>query len=162
MASLIQKLRNPITLKLFFITKLPMALLAGLSVVAVNDHAASIAINYGYLTKNPFKSLYFACLAMAAELASGVLVLTAVDQSNKAVSTLVTAMEASFSKKGLGKVVFTCEDGEIIAKALQLSISSQQGVEVQTTSTGKDEQGDVVAVFTITWSLKVKKSSLST
>ena len=162
MASLIQQLRNPFKLKLFFITKLPMALLAGLGIETIEDTKASVSLKYGYLTKNPFKSLYFACLAMAAELASGVLVLTAVDQSYKAVSTLVTAMEARFFKKGMGKVVFTCEDGEAIAKALQLSISSQQGVEVQTTSIGKDEQGDVVAVFTITWSLKVKKSSLPT
>jgi hypothetical protein len=159
MASLMQLLRNPIKLKLFFITKLPMALLAGLSVVSLHQHAASIAIQYGYLTKNPFKSLYFACLAMAAELASGVLVLTAVDQSNKAVSTLVTAMGAEFLKKGIGKVVFTCEDGEAIAKAIQLSITTQQGVVVQTTSTGKDEHGDIVAVFNITWSLKVRKNA---
>ncbi|MEY3412057.1 MAG: hypothetical protein RIQ70_743, partial [Bacteroidota bacterium] len=110
MATFIDILRNPFQLKLFFITKLPMALLAGLRIEAIDQSTATISLKYGYLTKNPFKSLYFACLAMAAELASGVLVWSGVADSKKNISMLVTGMEAEFTKKAIGKVAFCCED----------------------------------------------------
>ena len=156
MATFIDTLRNPFKLKLFFITKLPMALLAGLRIEAIDHSTATISLKYGYLTKNPFKSLYFACLAMAAELASGVLVLSGVADSKKNISMLVTGMEAEFTKKAIGKVAFCCEDGIAIREKIQETIDTKSGVTLQTKSTGKDAQGDIVAIFKITWSMKVK------
>jgi acyl-coenzyme A thioesterase PaaI-like protein len=155
MATFIDILRNPFQLKLFFITKLPMALLAGLRIEAIDQSTATISLKYGYLTKNPFKSLYFACLAMAAELASGVLVWSGVADSKKNISMLVTGMEAEFTKKAIGKVAFCCED-RIASEKIQETIDTKAGVTLQTKSTGKDAQGDIVAIFKITWSMKVK------
>jgi hypothetical protein len=157
MSSFIEKLRNPLKLKLFFLTKLPMALIAGLKIGYLDNEKSVVTIKYGYLTQNPFKSLYFACLAMAAELASGVLVLSAVHHSNQMISTLVTAMDAEFTKKAVGKISFTCEDGDAINEIIQQTINTKNGVILKTKSVGKDELGDIVAVFHITWSMKAKK-----
>lgn len=157
MSSFIEKIRNPLKLKLFFLTKLPMALIAGLKIGYLDNEKSDVTIKYGYLTQNPFKSLYFACLAMAAELASGVLVLSAVHHSNQMISTLVTAMDAEFTKKAVGKISFTCEDGDAINEIIQQTINTKNGVILKTKSVGKDELGDIVAVFHITWSMKAKK-----
>jgi hypothetical protein len=63
---------SPAKLRLFMLRKLPMAWLAGLRLTALTPAAATVTIRYKYLTQNPFRSIYFACLAMAAELASGI------------------------------------------------------------------------------------------
>lgn len=152
----IDTIRNPFKLKLFFLTKLPMALLAGLGLEYIDNQKSEISLKYGYLTQNPFKSLYFACLAMAAELASGVLVLNSVDNSKQQVSTLVTGLEAQFLKKAVGKIIFTCEDGNAINDKVQETIATKAGVVIKTQSIGKDEKGDVVAIFNISWSMKAK------
>ncbi len=155
--SLRRTILNPWKLKLFMLGKLPMGLLAGLRVIAFDAHRASVAIRLGYLTKNPFRSIYFACLAMAAELASGVQGLVGTADGTP-VSMLVVGLEATFTKKATGRIVFTCEDGEAIAAAIAGTRADGEGRTVPCVSVGRDESGDEVATFTLTWSFKAKPS----
>ncbi|MBS1767155.1 MAG: DUF4442 domain-containing protein [Acidobacteria bacterium] len=136
--------------------KLPMGLLAGLRVVALDEKKAAVTIRLGYLTKNPFRSIYFACLAMAAELASGVQGIVRV-QSGPPVSMLVIGLTGSFTKKAVGRITFTCEDGAAIAEAIAATRADGEGRTVPCTSIGRDETGDEVATFVLTWSFKAKK-----
>lgn len=138
------------------LTKLPMAYLAGLRVASLSAGSASVCIAYSYLNKNPFNSIYFACLSMAAELATGVLCMMHVYKSNPRVSMLVTHMEADFTKKAVGKVIFTCHNGKQIQEAAERTKATGKGVTVVATSTGVDTAGDKVAEFRFTWSLKAK------
>ena len=87
---------SPIKLRLFMLQKLPMAWLAGLRLTQLTPEEATVTVRFKYLTKNPFRSIYFACLAMAAELASGILAMMHV-QAGSPVSMLVTKMEADFT-----------------------------------------------------------------
>ncbi|MBC6990818.1 DUF4442 domain-containing protein [Hymenobacter sp. BT491] len=135
---------------------LPMAYLAGLRVKDMTPEHAVVTVPFKYLTKNPFRSIYFACLAMAAELASGVLSMMYVS-SGSPVSMLVVKMEAEFSKKAVGLISFTSSDGAAIGQAIAESRATGEGRTVVCTSTGTDEAGDVVAVFRITWSYRAKK-----
>lgn len=146
---------NPWKLKLFMLGKLPMGFLAGLRVVALDETKAAVSIRLGYLTKNPFRSIYFACLAMAAELSSGVqgIVLTS---NGPPVSMLVVDLQATFTKKAVGRVTFTCEDGAAIAEAIAATRADGEGRAVPCRSIGRDEMGDEVAAFTLTWSFKAK------
>ena len=117
----VEKLRrsilNPWKLKLFMLAKLPMGFLAGLKVREFTDQAASVTIRFGYLTKNPFRSVYFACLAMAAELSTGIqgMVLTL---DGSPVAMLVVGLEGEFTKKAVGLITFRCEDGAALAQAV--------------------------------------------
>ena len=148
-------IRSPWKLKLYMLGKLPMGLLAGLRVVEFDERKAAVAIRLGYLTKNPFRSIYFACLAMAAELASGVQgIVCSTDGSP--VSMLVVGLEGTFTKKAVGRVIFTCEDGEAIAAAVAATRADGEGRTVPCTSVGRDEAGDEVATFVLTWSFKAK------
>lgn len=148
---------SPAKFKLFMLSKLPMAYLAGLGVTSLTDNQSTVTIPYTYLNKNPFNSIYFACLSMAAELSTGVLCMMHVYKSVPAVSMLVVNMEAGFTKKAVGKVTFTCSDGQQIIKAIQKTKATGEGVTTVALSTGVDETGDQVAAFKFTWSFKAKQ-----
>ena len=81
------------------LTSLPAALFSGIKVQRVDEHSSEISVRYSWFSKNPFKSIYFACLAMAAEMASGVLALVHTVDKQPSVSMLVFNMQAAFHKK---------------------------------------------------------------
>ncbi|MDO6389278.1 DUF4442 domain-containing protein [Pontibacter sp. BT731] len=147
---------SPSKLRLFMLSRLPMAYMAGLRVGAISEERAAVTISYKYLNKNPFNSIYFASLSMAAELSTGLLCMAQTYKSDPAVSMLVVHMEADFMKKAVGKITFTCEDGQRIKAAADQTKATGEGVTVVATSTGIDEAGDRVAEFRFTWSLKAK------
>ena len=143
------------------LAKLPMAYLAGLRIKSLSKDAASVTIPYKYLNKNPFNSIYFACLSMAAELSTGVLCMMQVYKASPPVSMLVTHMEADFTKKAVGVITFTCHDGKQIQEAADYTKATGEGITVVATSIGTDEAGDKVAEFRFTWSLKAKSGKSS-
>jgi hypothetical protein len=152
---------SPNKLRLFMLAKLPMAYLAGLRVSTISEARAAVTIPYKYINKNPFNSIYFASLSMAAELSTGLLCMAQTYKSDPAVSMLVVHMEGDFSKKAVGRITFACEDGERIKAAADQTKATGEGVTVVATSTGTDEAGDKVAEFRFTWSLKAKKRTAS-
>ncbi len=139
------------------LAKLPMAYMADLRVASITEESATVTIPYKYLNKNPFNSIYFACLSMAAELSTGVLCMMHVHEAKPGISMLVVHMEADFTKKAVGKITFSCEDGKQILEAVEHTKATGEGVTVIASSVGTDEQGDKVAEFRYTWSLKAKK-----
>ncbi len=147
---------NPLKLKLFMLRRLPMAYLAGLRVADLTPEQCAVTVPYKYLTQNPFRSIYFACLGMAAEMASGLMAMMHV-QSGPPASMLVVGLEADFTKKAVGLIRFTCPDGAAIGRALAESRATGEGRTVVCTSTGLDEAGDTVAVFRVTWSFRAKR-----
>lgn len=158
MAAFRRAIQNPLKLRLFMLRSLPMAYLAGLRVRELTLEQATVTVPFKYLTKNPFRSIYFACLSMAAEMASGVLALM-YSSSSPPVSMLVTGLEAEFTKKAVGLICFTSAAGGQIGQAIAESRATGEGRTVVCTSTGTDEAGDVVAIFRITWSFRAKKSA---
>ena len=146
---------NPMKLRLFMVRKLPMAWLAGLRLTQLTPAHATVTVRFKHLTQNPFRSIYFACLAMAAELASGMQAMMHV-QGGGPVSMLVVKLEGDFTKKAVGLITFTCPDGSRIAQAVAESRATGEGRTIVCTSTGVDEGGDVVAVFRVTWSFRAK------
>ena len=147
---------NPLKLRLFMVRKLPMAWLAGLRLTQLTPEHATVTVRFKHLTQNPFRSIYFACLAMAAELASGMQAMMHV-QGGGPVSMLVVKLEGDFTKKAVGLITFTCPDGPRIAQAVAESRATSEGRTVECTSTGVDEAGEVVAVFRLTWSFRAKR-----
>ena len=156
--SMRRAMRNPWKLGLYMLGKLPMGLLAGLRIVAFDEEMAAVSIRLGYLTKNPFRSIYFACLSMAAEMASGAQGIVHV-AAGSPVSMLIVGIEGTFSKKATGRITFTCPDGAAIAKAVEEARSTGESRSVVCTSTGRDAAGDEVATFRLTWSFKTKSPS---
>lgn len=142
----------------FMASKLPMGLLAGLRITHVDAEWCTCQVRYGWLTTNPFKSTYFAVLAMAAEMSTGALALAMVRTAPEPVSILVTGLQADFVKKATDTTTFTCADGPAFADALRQTLRTGEGVTVDARTVGRNLAGDEVARFTITWSLKRRAS----
>lgn len=153
----VRAIRNPIKFKLFLLQKLPAALFVGLRVQYMDAEKTSIKVRYNWFTKNPFNSMYFAVEAMAAELSTGLLLFGQVYQRKPKVSMLVVKMEAAFFKKATGTILFTCNDGRSIQETIQASIVDGEAKTIICESIGHNEEGEIVARFNFTWSVKAKK-----
>ncbi|RLD32864.1 MAG: thioesterase [Bacteroidetes bacterium] len=145
-------------MRIFFLKHLPMAFFAGLKITEINREKASVTVPYKYLNKNPFRSVYFAVLSMAAELSTGILAMAAISDFSVPVSMLVLEMKASFTKKARTRITFTCNDGINFSSAVARSIETNEGQTAEATAIGYDEEGDEVARFTFTWTFKPKQS----
>ena len=122
------------------------------------QNTCTVKIKYSWFSKNPFKSVYFAVEAMAAEMCSGMLAFGQVYKRNPKISMLVVKMEVNFIKKATGTILFTCEDGEMIQSAINESIATGEGKTIVCMSKGKNSADETVAEFLITWSFKAKTS----
>ena len=151
-----QLITNPIKFRFFLFQKLPAAFFAGLRMQHFDANSCVVRIRYSWFTKNPFKSVYFAVEAMAAEMCSGMLAFSQVYKRSPKVSMLVVKMEVAFVKKATGVLLFTCEDGMAIQTAINEAIATGQGKTIICKSVGKNEAGEVVAEFNFTWSFKEK------
>ena len=151
-----KKMLNPFFFKLFLLLKLPMAFLAGLKLKELTDEYSLVQMKYKYLNKNPFGSIYFACLSMAGELASGMLAASKTYKSNPKISMLVVGLKVNFMKKAIGTITFKCNQGKEISTTIQKSIATGEGQTIEAITIATDGKGDVVAEFNITWSFKAK------
>ena len=151
-----RQITNPVKYRLFMLSKLPMGFISGLKVVELNESKAAVAVRFKWMNQNPFRSIYFAVLSMAAELSTGILAFGQVFQRKPAVSMLVVKVEAEFYKKAVGTFIFTCTEGNKIADAVEQTIATGEGVTIQCVSVGLNDANDEVARFIFTWSFKAK------
>lgn len=156
-AAFIRSMKHPVTFRAFLFLKLPAAYLAGVRIKDIDGRRCSVVVPYKWLSQNPFRSTYFACLAMAAEMSTGALAMAHLHKRKPPVSMLITKLSAEYHKKAVGKTVFTCEDGDGLLAAIEKAVATGDGQELTVQSTGRNEAGETVAVFWFTWSFKVKK-----
>ena len=155
--SFVHKISSPIRFGFFLATKLPAAYFVGLKLNQINEQSCTILVKHSWFSKNPFKSVYFAAEAMAAEMSTGLLAFGHLYQRIPKVSMLVVKMEAEYFKKGTGKLYFTSNDGAAVEQAVHTAIQTGEGQTLICKSVGTNEEGETVAVFHFTWSFKAKK-----
>lgn len=147
---------SPRKINLFMLYKLPSAYFCGVRVRSISREKAIVKVKHRWINQNPFKSLYWAVQGMASEFASGILVMQEIRNSKKNISMLVTHQEGRFTKKAKGKILFTCNDGNLIRETIQKSIETKEGQIIHLKTEGVDEKGDVVSQFIYEWSIKAK------
>ena len=152
----LQLIKHPIKFPVFLLLKLPSAFFAGVRVKYISKERTEVTVPYKWFSQNPFKSTYFACLAMAAEMSTGLLGMMWTYKRNPAVSILVIGLEANYFKKATGTITFFCEDGIAISNVIADAIKSGEGKSIKVKSTGRNNDGEIVAEFFITWSFKAK------
>lgn len=151
-----EKIINPLKFKLFLLQQLPAAFFVGLQVHELYYSNCVIKVRYSWFSKNPFKSMYFAAQAMAAEMSTGLLAYGQIYNRPTKVSMLVVKMEVVYLKKGTGMLYFSCNDGASIQHCIQEAIDTKEAKTLVCKSTGKNELDEVVAEFNFTWSFKAK------
>jgi hypothetical protein len=154
----LQLIQNPFKFTFFLLQKLPAAYFSGVRLKYADEGQCIVTVPYRWFSKNPFRSTYFACLAMAAEMSTGILAMMHTWQRQPAISLLVVKAEGTFLKKATGITTFTCEDGPVFQQSINEAAASGKGTTVAARSTGKDSSGETVAEFVITWSFKAKSN----
>lgn len=150
-------MKHPVKFRMFLFSKLPAAYFAGVRIREVDEKKCVVTVPYKWFSQNPFRSIYFACLSMAAELSTGSLAMAQLYKIEPPVSMLVVKVESEYYKKASERIRFTCEDGELFCQAIEHTIATGEAVSVKAKSTGINSKGDVVAEFLITWSFKAKR-----
>lgn len=152
----IQLIEHPVKFRMFLLSKLPSAFFAGVRVKSVDENKTVVTVPYKWFSQNPFRSTYFACLAMAAEMSTGILGMMHTYKSEPAISMLVVGLEATYFKKATGITYFTCEAGQEINDTIREAIQSGEGKSIKVRSVGTNNDGELVATFFITWSFKAR------
>jgi len=151
-----KKMLTPFFFKLFLLLNLPMAFFSGMKLKELSETHSVVKMKHNFLNKNPFGSIYFACLSMAGELASGMLAASFTYKSNPKISMLVVGMEVEFVKKAVGIIAFKCNQGKEIQDTIKKSIQTGKGQAIDVITIATDESGDKIAEFKIKWSFKAK------
>lgn len=147
---------TPSKLNFFTLFKLPSAWISGVRVESFDANKAVTRVKHRWINQNPFNSMFWAVQGMAAELATGILVMSKIRESGYPVSMLVLNNKASFSKKATGTIRFLCEDGARLDEVMEKVRNSGEGHTCWMRATGKDTSGDIVSVFEFEWTLKRK------
>jgi hypothetical protein len=144
-------------LNTFLFFNLPAAFWCGVRAKSISDEKCVVSVKHSWFNKNPFKSMYFAVQAMAAELSTGALVMMKIKESKRNISMLVANNKATYTKKATGRITFTCIDGQAIEEAVQKTIATGEGQTIWMKSIGVDQIGDQVSEMNFEWTIKLKK-----
>lgn len=149
-----RKMTNPFIFWFAMLAKLPSAVFWRLKIKTLSTQKCEVTIPFFWRSQNPFKSIYFAALAGAAELSTGALCQFALAGKGQ-FSMLVVDFRAEYSKKANSKITFTCQQG---LELFELIDGMKIGETAQLTmiSTGKNTSEETVAKFYVTWSFKRK------
>lgn len=155
-AQTVKMMQNKWKMFWYFLLHLPGAFFFGLEVISLTEELSLVRVPYRWSTKNPFKSIYFAALTAAAELSTGIIAMSALDPSK--ISMLVTRVEGQFLKKAKGPVLFECLQVQEMRKAVSAALEQDAGAKITMNSTGRNQDGEVVAKFSFEWSLRRKQA----
>ena len=147
---------TPLKLNFFLFFKLPSAFWSGVRVKSILKEQCMVTVKHRWFNQNPFKSMYFAVQAMAAELTTGALVMMQIKKSGKKISMLVANNNSNFSKKATGRITFTCNDGHLIEAAIKQTIATGEGQTIWMKSVGVNEKREQVSEMNFEWSIKLK------
>jgi hypothetical protein len=147
---------TPLKLNVFLFFKLPSAFWSGVRVKSISKEQCVVTVKHRWFNQNPFKSMYFAVQAMAAELTTGALVMMQIKKSGKNISMLVANNNSNFSKKATGRITFTCNDGHLIEEAIKQTIATGEGQTIWMKSVGVNEKREQVSEMNFEWSIKLK------
>ena len=140
----------------FLFFKLPSAFICGVRVKAITMEKCIVTVKHRWINQNPFRSMYFAVQAMAAELTTGALVMLHIQRSGKNIGMLVASNRSVFSKKATGRITFVCKDLNPLESAIEKAIESGEGQSFWLKSIGTNEKGEQVSEMEFEWTIKMK------
>lgn len=151
----VRQMRSPFTFRWFLLSKLPTVLFWGARIKHLDGMSCQVTLPFNWRTKNPFRSIYFAALSGAAELASGAVCMYYLQGTEK-YSMLITGFEAVFLKKANQTITFTCADGDSVSQLIgSLQQPGQTGI-IQLNVSARNENAEEIARFKVSWSFKRK------
>lgn len=147
---------TPSKINFFLFLKLPSAYWSGVRLKEIHANSCVTTVKHKWMNQNPFKSMYFAVQAMAAELSTGALVMKKIQESGERISMLVATNNSTFTKKATGRIYFECVDGKSLDEAIEKTIANGEGQTVWMKSIGRNQNGEQVSVMNFEWTIKLK------
>ena len=142
--------------KLFMMANLPMGFIAGLTVEELNGEVCKVSVPFKWLNKNPFQSMYFAVLGMAAELSTALPCTASFYKNEPKVNMLVSKVESQFTKKSKDRITFVCKDVDKVFAAVQETKQTGQWTNARLETIGYNPNQEEVARFWVEWSFRAK------
>ena len=147
---------SPFKQRFYYLKSLPMGLISGVRLVQLDEDKSVTKVPFRWLNKNPFRSIYFAVLSMAAELSTAAPVIMALKAVDVDVAFIIVALKADFRKKAQSGIVFTCEDYVNINDAISQLSKPGDTATITAETIGRDMNDEEVARFYFTWSFRVR------
>lgn len=153
-----KNIRETLFLRFFGLTKIPLILFVGPSVVRLDDEQCIIKIPLNRRTKNHLNSMYFGVLATGADLAGGLVAMKEISESKRKVALSFKDFHAEFLKRAEGDVHFVCTQIPELKTFVADVISSGERMNfpVYIEAIVPSIDPSPVAKFTLTLSLKLK------
>ena len=148
---------TPNKINRWMLFKLPAAWLTGVRLSLINEGKCEVKVRFKWVNQNPYRSMFWAVQAMAAELTTGMLLTKSIQDSNSDISMLLVSNKSSFYKKAVGKITFVCDEGEIAKQLINSTIKNTTS-KAWFKAKGYDEAGDQVSEFDFEWSCKKRKN----
>lgn len=145
---------RPELLKGYMLAKLPLGAIAGMKMTRLDDEVSEATVPFTWRTRNPFGSIYFAVLCMAAELSTAGFALMAARGGTRSVAALPVGLKANFVKKATSRTTFRCEAVEAVREAVAQTLATGEAVTLWVETVGRDAAGEVVAEIALQWSFK--------
>ena len=148
---------TPNKINRWMLFKLPAAWLTGVRLSLIDKDKCEVKVRFKWINQNPYRSMFWAVQAMAAELTTGMLLTKSIQDSNSDISILLVCNKSSFYKKAVGKITFVCDEGEIAKQLINSTIKNTTS-KAWFKAKGYDEAGDQVSEFDFEWSCKKRKN----
>ena len=150
--SVVKNFTSPWRLRLWMVTKLPMGLLSGMYIRSLDEEQCIVVLRERWWITNPFGSVFWAVMGMAAELSTGALVYAHLQGSG--VRFILVGMEAQFFKKVKGKSYYFCQTGSEVLRSVGQIVNPNDSNVVIMPVSAKDEDGSLLAEFSFRWQLR--------
>ena len=150
--NLAQKLTTPWKLRIWMMKRLPMGLISGMVIESLNENGCKVMLKDRFWIRNPFGSVFWAVMAMAAEMSTGVLVYAYVSGTNT--KYILIGVQGDFLKKLRGKSYYFCPSGQDVLRNLKSLENPGDTCTVLLPVTAYDQAGHIVAEFKFSWQLR--------
>lgn len=150
----LSRMTNPLIFWWAMLFKLPSAVFWRLKIKSLSLSHCEVSIPFFWRSQNPFQSIYFAALAGAAELSTGALCQLAM-AGKGSFSMLVVDFRAEYHKKANQTITFACDQGQELIALIE-ALQPGETNTLTMISTGRNQTGEIVAKFYVTWSFKRK------
>src|SRR5688572_32009449 len=114
---LANKLMVPWKLRFWMMRHLPMGLASGMYIESLTEEECRVILKDRFWIHNPFGSVFWAVMSMAAELSTGSLVYAWCSDTN--VKFILTGVEGKFTKKVRGRSFYICQSGQEVKQKLE-------------------------------------------
>ena len=149
---LANQLLSPWKMRMWMMSRLPMGLLSGMVIESLDENGCKVVLKDRFWIRNPFGSVFWAVMGMAAELSTGALVYAYVSGTNT--KYILTGVRGEFLKKVRGKSFYFCGSGQVVQQYLDSLNQPGETLTISLPVTAHDQAGQKVAEFEFYWQLK--------